>query len=644
MDSFWLFARRMLRYKGTLAAALAFALVSAGGLGVGIAALLPILEALLRRHDSLERILRSWSEATPFLTIPEPWLQRIPDEPFPAVVVVMAGLGVLTLVGGLAQFLHQYLALTVVHRTVTNIRREAFRTVIKLPLKTVVAAGANKNDRQPSKRDVVAAAAIPSGGGLSGGASDMVSRIVNDSNALMAGLGALTSRAVTHVTKGIAAFAVGLVLAIGIDWKLTLGVFPVTAILIIVIRKLGKRIRRASRGALQSQAGLYGAAIEAIQGMRVVKVHTTERYEAGRFHRLNKDVLKEMFRVRTARAISSPLMEVLSLFLLGGMVLVVTKRITDQQLDPAQFLLAMGALFMAGTTLKPLTGLVNDIQGSAAAADRLRELLDMEPEPGHGADLPKLPRHAESIVFENVTFTYPGAESPALTGVELRVAHGETVAVVGPNGSGKTTLLALVPRLFEPDSGRILIDGRDITEVSVRSLRRQIGVVTQETVIFKGSIRFNIAYGAEGVTEDRVTDAARRARAHEFIVEKPQGYETVVGEQGQSLSGGQRQRVAIARAILRDPAILILDEATSMIDADSEAKIAEAVGEFARGRTCLIVAHRLSTVRNADRIVVIDKGRIVDQGTHEALLGRCTVYQMLARHQLLGRMPEDREG
>ena len=219
--------------------------------------------------------------------------------------------------------------------------------------------------------------------------------------------------------------------------------------------------------------------------------------------------------------------------------------------------------------------------------------------------------------------------APLFEGLSLGVFEGDHVGLVGPNGSGKTTLLALVPRLYDPQEGIVLVDGRDVRGVSVRSLRAQVGVVTQETVLFQDTIRANIAYAAENATEARIVDAAKRARAHEFIMATPEGYDTVVAEGGLSLSGGQRQRISIARAILRDPAILVLDEATSMIDTESERAISEALTEFSKGRTSLIVAHRLSTIVNADAIVVMDEGRIVDRGTHKELLGRCDLYRRL---------------
>lgn len=610
MNAFWHLARRLLRYKAALAGAIGLAFVSAGSLGTGLVAVEPVLRNILRPKDAedLPSLAAKFNERVGGV-IPEGWIASLPTGPSSAVAWIVIALGVLTLIAGTATFLHAYLSLTIVQRTTARIRRDVFHRVLRLPLKDVVRAGS----------------------------TDMISRIVGDTGTLEAGFSALLSKALGQAAKGTAAFVAALI----VEWRLTLVSIPVAFVLGVVIRRLGKRIRRASKSALASTAGLYSAANEAMQGLRVVKVHSAERYESGRFHRINKDVMGQMMRVRTARALASPLVEVLSILVLGLLSVIAANQIIRGEMEAERVLLALAALFAAGASLKPLSGLVADIQVSAAAAERLMELLRRPLEPGHGPRLPGLPRHAESIEFDRVTFTYPGAGEPALRRVSLRIRHGERVAFVGPNGSGKTTLLGLVPRLFDPDEedgGRVLIDGRDIREVSIRSVRRQIGVVPQETVLFRGTIRSNIVYGMGGATEERVREAARAARADEFIVALPQGYETVVGEQGLTLSGGQRQRLAIARALLRDPAILILDEATSMIDAESETRIAEAVSEFSRGgggRTCLIVAHRLSTVRTADRIVVLDGGVVVDEGSHEDLLARCGVYRTLARTQLI---------
>jgi ATP-binding cassette, subfamily B, bacterial MsbA len=624
-DPFWSFARRVLRYRWTVLGAMLCATLSAGGLGAGLVALGPVLDNILGTQRDLPVLARElnarlaawggWAEWLP--RVPESVIERLPTGAYQAVLWIVVGLGVLTIVGAVCNFLHQYLSLTVVSRTIADIRRRAFRRVIHLPLRTVVSRGP----------------------------TDLMSRVVNDTNQLSAGLNALLSKAVAQATKGVVALATAFVY----NWRLALIALMVAPILATVIRKLGKRIRRASRSALQSQSGLYLSANEVLSGLRVVKVHGSERLEAGRFHRINREVVRQELRVRTARALSSPLIETISIVVLGGLSLIAVKAILDGHLSKTDFLMVLGSLAFAAASLKPLTGFVNDIQQSSAAAGRISELLDMPSEPGHDRRLPKLPRHAQSLAFEGVRLRYPGAEHPALDGVSLAVRCGETVAFVGPNGCGKTTLLSLVPRLFDPDEGVVLVDGRNVKDYSVRSLRKQIGVVTQETVLFRGSVRANIAYAAGAVSDEQVRAAARRARAEDFILDKPGGYDFEIGEQGAGLSGGQRQRLAIARAMLRDPAILILDEATSMIDADSESKIAEAIAEFiadgragaiagtarGRGRTCLIVAHRLSTVVSADRIVVMDQGRIVDIGTHQELLARCELYRSLAQHQLV---------
>ncbi|MBO6512607.1 MAG: ABC transporter ATP-binding protein [Phycisphaerales bacterium] len=611
MDAFWHFAKQMLRWRAHLVMGLMFAVISAGGMGAGIIAMQPVLDTILEPgHEGLPQLAREYADEgwLPWL-LTDSFIAGLPEGPFDAVMWIMISLGLLTIVGAFANFMHQFLALTVVHRSIALIRRRAYGRVIHLPLKTIVAEGP----------------------------TDAISRIVNDTESLASGFVALLSKSIAQITKGL----VALIVAFITNWQLAIVAILLMPILAVVIRKLGKRIRRASQRALTSRAGLYRAATEALQGMRVVKVHTTERYEAGRFGKINKEVLKQQLKIRTARAIAGPLIEMVTVFTLGALTLVAVKLILDGVLDKSEFMTVLVALAIAGASIKPITGLVNDIQQSGAAADRLQRLLGADSEPGHDVRMPKLARHAQSLTFENVSFIYPGGTSRAVADVSLKIDAGETVAFVGPNGCGKTTLLSLVPRLFDPNEGRVLVDGIDIARVRVRSLRRQIGVVTQEVVLFKGSIRDNIAYGNPSATQEQIERAAEQARALTFINSFEEGFDTPVGEQGLTLSGGQRQRIAIARAILRDPAILILDEATSMVDSASERLIGEVLETFCNNRTTLIVAHRLSTVLGADRIVVIDQGSIVATGTHEELLETCPMYQSLTRHQLISSDEQD---
>ncbi|MGP1310123.1 MAG: ABC transporter ATP-binding protein, partial [Phycisphaerales bacterium] len=542
-------------------------------------------------------------------------IAALPDDRFGTVVWLVAGLCVLTVLGATANFVHAYCAETMASNACSSVRRAAFRGAVNMPLRDVVRAHA----------------------------SDLVSRIVNDSTRLRSGFLVLVGKAPAQVLKGFAAFVAAIVIE-----PRAVAIVPVGIVLGVIIRQLGRRIKKAARGAMHAQAGLLSAANESLQGIRVVKVHTNERYEAGRFGRIDREFVKQELRARTAKALASPLTETLALFVLAGAALLAARMITDGALDAARFVSALIALGIAGASLKPVTNMVQEIQGAAPAAERLAELVDADAEcaiPTRGGyrklkvrrptPAPNLPRHTRSVEFERVTVTYPDAAEPALRDVSLTVEHGETIAIVGPNGSGKTTMLSLLPRLFAPDTGRVLVDGQDVAHVRLRSLREQIGVVTQEVVLFRGSIADNIAYGVRGATREQIERAARKAHAHEFITRKEGGYDAQVGDAGVSLSGGQRQRIAIARAILRDPAILLLDEATSMIDSESEAQITAALSEFSRGRTTFVIAHRLSTVINADRIVVLDKGRVVDVGAHPDLLERCEVYRTLAKRQLL---------
>ncbi len=605
MPPFRTFARRMLRYRLAVFGAVCFAFVSAGGLGAGLVSLGPLLEIILEGRDGAT--LRSLAEAHvasgAFPPLPAALVVLLPTDPLAGVAAIMGGLLLLTVFGAAANFLHQYLAGSVVARTIARVRLDAFRHVIALPMAQVVSRGP----------------------------AELISRIVRDSAELQIGLMALLGRSVSQLTRGLA----GLGAAIWFDWRLTLAAFVVAPPIGIVIRQFGRRIRRSTRGALRSQEDLLRACHESVQGLRGVKTATAEKSAMRRFNAANQRLLREELRIRTARALASPMVEALAVVVLAGLAILAAREILDGSLKLESFVLTLGSLGIAGASFKPLTALAHDIQAASAPAERLIDVLSMPAENREGRGLPTLPRHRVSIAFEGVRYRYPGADQEAVAGIDLEVAHGERIAIVGPNGCGKTTLVGMLPRLLEPSHGRITIDGVDIATVNLRSLRRQIGVVTQEPVLLRGSIRENIVYGLSGVDDSQVREAARLARAAEFIERLPQAYDTEVSEQGASLSGGQRQRIAIARAILRDPAILLLDEATSQVDAESEELINAALSEFAVGRTSILIAHRLSTVRSADRIVVMEAGRILDDGCHEALLDRCEPYVRLVRTQMV---------
>ena len=605
----------LLRHPWLLAGGLFFALISAGGLSAGLVSLGPIFKIILdgQAHESVTALIEQYNQSRTWLRIPEGVVQIIPDDPFQAVVAILSALAVLTVVGAFANFLHQFFSLEISSRSVADVRQEVFQHVLSMPLGEV----------------------------QSRGAAELVSRINKDSMALQGGLLALTSKLVANLTKGLAAFGA----ALWFDARLTLFALVIAPVLGTVLRWIGRRIRRATRAALEAQEDLLRVSNESIQGIRAVKTATAESAASTRFAGANDAVLREELRVRFARALASPVVELLAVLVMIGLVILAVRQIlTTRELMAAgqivsggltteSFLLTLGSLGVAGGSLRPLAGLITEIQAASAPAERLEELMAMPDEYQATAAMAPLVRHGSSIRFRDVVYRYPGADRDVLNGVDLEIAHGDQVAIVGPNGCGKTTLLSMLPRLFDPVRGSIEIDGHDIREVELGSLRTQIGVVTQETVLFRGSIRENIVFGRDA-SDQEVQESARRAHALGFIETTPLGFQTEVAELGASLSGGQRQRIAIARALLRDPSILILDEATSQIDAESEEQINAAVSEFSRGRTVLVIAHRLSTVLAADRIVVMDAGRVVDVGVHDELLARCDVYRRLAQTQL----------
>ena len=620
MRDFWVFARMMGQYRGRLALALAACLVGASSLGAGLGGMTIVLQHILGgRGKNLPALMTELNEKLDGnsaarslgLHVPEAWIARLPTDPFDAVVWTVVVLGVTTVIGAAANYLHAHSALTVAGWTLRDLRQRVFAHTVALPVATVAQRGP----------------------------SALVSQVVFDTQQVWGGYVLLLQKTLAQVLKGSVAMA----MAFYFDWRMAMVGVGVMFVLGLVIRRVGKKVRTAAKKGLEAQGELQRTTAEALAHLRVVKTNNAEQRESGRFAATTAVQLRQELRVRTGRSMTQPLSEMVGSLVLGVLAVIMANSILNHGQKPENFIATLAALALAANNLRPLTGLYTDLQATGAASTRLRELLGLQRDDARDAGKPALAPHRSSIELQGVTLTYPGAETPALRSVSLTVRHGETVAIVGPNGSGKTTLLSLLPRVLEPDrgpdgapTGRVLVDGVDVAGVTLSSLRRQIGVVTQETALFKGSVFWNIAYGVEeGVSEERVREAARKARAEEFIAAKPGGYEFEIGEGGSGLSGGQRQRLCIARAVLRDPSILILDEATSMVDADSERQIAEALAEFSRGRTCLIVAHRLSTVVHADRIVVMNAGRIEDVGTHAELLARSETYRLIAARQLL---------
>ncbi|MGH7408353.1 MAG: ABC transporter ATP-binding protein [Candidatus Methylomirabilales bacterium] len=418
-----------------------------------------------------------------------------------------------------------------------------------------------------------------------------------------------------------------------LHWQLALLSILVLPLTFIPIVKFGKKMRYRGLQVQERRAELNTILQEAITGIRIVKAFVAEGYERLRFGRKNRESFRASVRIARVDALSSPVLEVLGGIGIVGIVILGSFLVLRQILSLGEFLVFVGALISMFQPIKRLGGLNNIIQRGMAGVKRVFELMDTRPDLLEAHDAVPLAAVRGAVAFRGVSFAYDGAQ-PVLRDLSFEARPGELVAIVGSSGAGKSTLVNLLPRLYDPTAGRVEIDGTDVRRVTFRSLREQIGIVTQETILFDDTVYNNIAYGRSGVAPERVQEAARIAHAAEFIERLPQGYETRIGERGVRLSGGEKQRIAIARAVLRDPPILILDEATSALDAESERLVQDALDRLMKGRTTFVIAHRLSTILRADKILVLEGGRIVEAGPHQDLLAGRGAYYKLYQSQL----------
>lgn len=451
----------------------------------------------------------------------------------------------------------------------------------------------------------------------------LISRITNDVTNLR---GAVVGGMASIIRNGfMTLIAIGIIFYT--SWRLSLLTIIVVPLNILLIAIISRKLRKGSRRSQERMADVTSVLQETISGVRVVKAFGMEGFEKTKFNMFNLRYLGEYLKMRRIGALASPTSETLGTLASVVILWYGGRLVIAEQLDPANLMMFIGAMLWVITPIKNLSKLNNAIQEGMASGQRVFQIIDIDSETKDSGKI-EIGSLSDSIVYDDISFSY-GEDIEVLRHVSFTIHRGESVAIVGPSGAGKSTIADLLPRFYRPTEGRILIDGNDLADIRLQSLRKLLGIVTQETILFNDTVFNNIAYGKEECPKEDVIRAAQAANAHEFIVAMPNGYETFIGDRGVQLSGGQRQRLAIARALLKNPQILILDEATSSLDVESEALVQEAIDRLMKGRTNLVIAHRLSTIRSADKIIVVEDGKIKQIGNHEELIGEEGTYRKL---------------
>ena len=516
-----------------------------------------------------------------------------------AKIIVPVIVGV-TLISGTAMFIQSILTNSVALNTIGGLQKAMFR--------------------KTHRADFAAFQREPVGG--------LISRFTNDVNVLANAL----LRSMSNLVRDILTIILSLATMIYFDWVITLLILCVYPIAIAPIVAISKKLRGNSTDA-QQQVGLITSQLtESFQGARMVRTYELEDYENERLGKSFDERIRLFLKLVTNKARVDPILEVLGGLAIALMFAIGVYRVTGGQTSAGAIAGLLTAILAMSPRVRALGTLNNVIQEGLAALHRIFEVIDQEPTISEKPDAITLEGIQGDISFDNVGFSYEDG-TLALEALTLDAKAGQTIALVGPSGGGKSTILNLIARLYDVGSGKVTIDGHDIRDVTLSSLRRSMALVSQDITVFDDTIAANIGFGDRSASQKEIEEAAKAAAAHDFIMEQPQGYQTIVGEGGAKLSGGQRQRIALARAMLRDAPILLLDEATSALDAESEAKVQTALERLTKGRTVLVIAHRLSTVRNADKIFVLDQGKIVEQGTHKTLSKKKGLYAKLSELQ-----------